>query len=97
MLSTVRPTKKPLLGSFGGEKLPYVERKGNKDNETDRDKYKDKDKQITQKDMHFKEKENRTKGEGRIPNIKAKTKQTPPKWYRQAKTKQQTGIDEDNE
>jgi hypothetical protein len=86
-----------LFGSFGDEKLPYVVRKGDKDNETDRDKYKDKDKQITEKDKQIREKENTTKGEGQIPNIKAKTKQTPPKWYRQAKTKQQTGIDEDNE
>ena len=60
----VKPAKSSLLQCL------WCSKEGNKDNETDRDKYKDKDKQIKDedkqikdKDKQLKKKENTTKGE----------------------------------
>ena len=56
----VKPAKYSLLQCLRCSK------EGNKDNETDRDKYEDKDKQIKDKDKQIKEKENTTKGERQL-------------------------------
>ena len=76
----VKPAKSSLLQCLRCSK------EGNKDNETDRDKYKDKDKQIKDKDKQIKDKDKQIKDKDKQIKDKdkqIKEKENTTKWERQ--------------